>query len=105
VKIILSAAFGVMLAADVSSAMAQTTPDPAAPSGQMAAHAVASSRGTAVHSRNRKPKHRVGAPGQAASPSVSADKGAASPNSGSAAPQNPSGAPAEAAAPSVQQAR
>ncbi len=104
-KGIFRTALGLMVAGGISTAMAQTTPDTTAPPGQMAAPTVASGRGATVHSKNRKPKHKVGAPGPAASPSVSANKGGSGAPSGSAAPATTPGAPAEAAAPSVQKNR
>jgi hypothetical protein len=82
-------------------AIAQPSPDP----GHIAAPDVAGARGTSPHTRNHKPRHQVGAPGKAASPSISADKGTSGAPSGSSPPASPPGAPAEAAAPSVAHGR
>jgi len=91
----------VALAFAGSEAHGQSAPTTAANPGHVAAPDVAKVRGPVSHSKNRTPRHRVQAPGQAGAPSVAEDKGVSGAQSGSTPPAKPAGAPAEAAAPSV----
>ncbi len=99
VHIGLAAAVTLGLGLGSGQARAQSAPD--AGPGHIAAPDVAKARSSSSHSRNHKPRHRVGAPSQGAAPSVAADKGPSGAASATTAPAQPSAAPAEGAAPSV----